>query len=103
MLGPVAVPYSSQDIPPNTMESPLGVQVGSPWLWSPVVTSCGVPPSADITKIFQGFPGRDAINAIWVPSGDQRGECTCIGAYVSCIRELPSGLLRHNVSSGCAT
>ena len=31
------------------------------------------PPSAGTTKIFQGLPGREAIKAIRVPSGDQRG------------------------------
>src|SRR5579863_9847444 len=103
MLAPAAAPNSNQGMPANTIDSPLGIQVGSPWLWSPTVTSRGVPPSAGITKIFQGFPGREAINAIWVPSGDQRGICACIGEYVSWVRELPSGLLRHSVSSGCAT
>src|SRR5580692_2052617 len=103
MLGPEPVAYSNHGTPANTIESPSGVQVGSPWLCSPALTSRGVPPSAGITKTFQGFPGRDAINAICLPFGDQRGECACIGAYVSCVRELPSTLLRHNVSSGCAT
>ena len=33
-----------------------------------------------------------------MPSGDQRGTCACIGGYVNCVRELPSGLLRHSVT-----
>src|SRR5580692_5972418 len=103
MLGPAVLPYSSQGIPANTIALPPAAQVGSPWLRSPALASRGVPPSAGITKIFHGLPGREAINAIWVPSGDQRGMCACIGEYVSWVRELPSGLLRHSVSSGCAT
>src|SRR5450755_5124054 len=97
MFGPDTASYSSQGMPANTMESPLGIHVGSPWLRSPDVTSFGVPPSAGVTKIFHGLPGREAMNAIWVPSGDQRGMCACMGAWVSWVRELPSILLRHSV------
>src|SRR5579862_6772587 len=73
MFGPEDVPYSSHDMAPKMMESPWGVQVGSPSLRPSDVISCGVPPWAETTKIFHGFPGRSPIKAIRVPSGDHRG------------------------------
>src|ERR1700731_2102010 len=83
MLGADDFPYSNHGMAPKMMESPLGIQVGSPSLRPSEVNSCGVPPWAETTKIFHGLPGRNPMNAIRVPSGDHRGECASRGAKVS--------------------
>ena len=83
MFGPEALPYSSHGMSANTMELPSAVQVGSPWFTLSEEISCGVPPCALTTKIFHGLPGWDAMKAIRVPSGDQRGRCAFIGTNVS--------------------
>ena len=66
----------------------------------PEVTRRGVPPVAVTTKILAVSDAVQAVNAICVPSGDQRGNAARIGGNVSCTRPLPSAPLRQSVPSG---
>src|SRR5271168_4752678 len=85
------------------MDFPSGVQVGSTWYVSVCSSTFGLLPDGERTQIFQGWPNRTSIYAIWVPSGDQRGSYARTGGNVSCIFSLPSIRLRHSVMSGYET
>src|SRR5260370_1646584 len=88
---------------PKTITLPSGDQPASDWYSFSDSSSFGVPPSADISMIFQGPPACVSVNAISVPSGDHRGKKAVSGAYVSCRRSLPSMRLRHRFPSGYET
>src|SRR5580698_8634045 len=89
--------------PPKTSEFPSGAHVGSTSVSVLCETSSSLPPLAD-TKYIEGLvPSTNALNAIRVRSGDQRGTTACKGAVVSCRRSVPSNLLRHKTSSGYVT
>src|SRR6185503_19453449 len=81
----------------KTICVPSGDQAGSPSAVSCGSNSSGVPPCAETTKVFQGFPSCADINVIFVPSGDQRGRADDVGAYVSCSFPVPSTRLTHSV------
>src|SRR5258706_5642544 len=88
------------ELPAKIIEFPSGDQQGLPSLRSPLVTCCGLPPSADNTKIFEGLPGALAAKAIVLPSGDQTGSPASRGGKLSCRRPLPNILPTHKFLFG---
>src|SRR2546423_14414046 len=83
----------------NTSRAPSADQPGSLSDVSCGSSSSGVPPCAEMAKIFQGLPVFADMNATFVPSGDQRGNAIPLGGDVSCSLALPSIRLTHNVKA----
>src|SRR5215471_14457828 len=81
----------------NASRPPSGDHIGSPSAASCGSNSSGVPPCAEMTKIFQGFPTCADMNAIFVPSGDHRGNAVAFGGYVNWSLPLPSVRPTHSV------
>jgi|SRR6516165_10085582 len=89
--------------PAKTRELPSGDHIGSISLTSlgtVGICSGGSPPSDGTTKASIGLPGSPPLNAILLPSGDQRGNMTLMGGNVNCNGSLPSRRLLQRVPCG---